>query len=316
MPRSVTTGWLAPTGTCWSGPPPVGAGPIWLPSPEEISPDHPVAAGMTTLRTWHDLRWWLPVNHLVDRVVRELRLTELTAELRRPRDHWRRLRFVVDQARAFCDAGGSGLAEFVAWAVEQIESEADVLETAVPEPDDDSVRILTVHGSKGLEFPITLLAGLGVPPRSDAEVLWGGSRPEARLKSGALESEGFGAQKNIEKQLDLAESVRLLYVAMTRAKDHLVVGCYHKPVSSASSHAQRLWDLLAESPLATVETEPPVIESVEEPAVVPNTAAPDREGFHREPCDSAGRGAVPGRSQRHVPGVGGRSIDGCARCKR
>jgi ATP-dependent helicase/nuclease subunit A len=256
------------------------AGGRWsylAPRPEGVSPDHPVAAGMAALRTWHDLRWWLPVNHLVDRVVRELRLTELTAELPRPRDHWRRLRFVVDQARAFCDAGGSGLAEFVAWAVEQIESEADVLETAVPEPDDDSVRILTVHGSKGLEFPITVLAGLGVPPRSDAEVLWGGSRPEARLKSGALESEGFGAQKTIEKQLDLAESVRLLYVAMTRAEDHLVVSCYHKPVSSASSHAQRLWDLLADSPLATVEMEPPVIES--DKAVVTDTVAPDREDF-------------------------------------
>lgn len=43
-----------------------------------------------------------------------------------------------------------------------LESEADVLQTVVPEPDDDAVLILTVHGSKGLEFPITILAGLGI----------------------------------------------------------------------------------------------------------------------------------------------------------
>lgn len=235
------------------------AGGRWsylAPPPEGIDADHPVVAGMAQLRAWHDLRWWMPANHLVERLARELRLAELTAEMRRPRDHWRRLRFVVDQARAFCDAGGSGLSEFVAWAVEQIESEADVLETAVPEPDDDSVRILTVHGSKGLEFPLTILSGLGVPPRSLTDVVWGEPRPEARLKAHVLESEGYSARVAEDKALDLAESVRLLYVAMTRARDYLVVGCYHKPVKGKDaqpSHAQRVWKHLHESPLVSLE---------------------------------------------------------------
>ena len=222
-------------------------------TPATLSAEHPVAAGMAQLRAWHDLRWWLPVNHLVERVVRELRLVELSAEMPRPRDHWRRLRFVVDQARAFCDAGGGGLTDFVSWAVQQLESEADVLETAVPELDDDSVRILTVHGSKGLEFPLTVLAGLGIPPRFTADVLWGGSRPEARLKKDWLATGGFADQSMVEKTLSLAESIRLLYVAMTRAQDHLVVGCYHKPVKnkkkSIPSHAQNVWDELAGLPL-------------------------------------------------------------------
>ena len=54
---------------------------------------------MAALRRYHDLRWWLPVHDLVALVVRELRLVELTAELRRPRDHWRRLRFLVGVIR-------------------------------------------------------------------------------------------------------------------------------------------------------------------------------------------------------------------------
>jgi len=262
------------------------AGGRWnylAPPPEGLSADHPVAAGMTALRRYHDLRWWLPVNELIDRIVRELRLVELTAGLRRPRDHWRRLRFLVDQARAFCDQGGSGLGDFVAWAVDQIDSDADVLETVVPEPDDDAVRILTVHGSKGLEFPVTIVAGLGFSLRSGAQILWGGPQPKARLRKG-LESSGYAAQAQIEKALDDAEAVRLLYVAMTRARDHLVLGCYHKPTKSGwRSYAQQLWRLLGAAPtLARVETVAPEVAAVDGSHDVWALSEVDRDAFVSE----------------------------------
>ncbi|MCW2502462.1 MAG: UvrD/REP helicase [Actinomycetia bacterium] len=235
----------------------------------------PVADGMATLRRYHDLHWWLPVNELVERIVRELRLTELTAAFPRPRDHWRRLRFVTDAARAFCDAGGSGLTAFTAWAADQIDSDADVLETAVPEPDDDAVRILTVHGSKGLEFPVTIVADLGGTGRPVPEVLWAGQRPEVRLR-GAVATAGFTGQAAAEKQLDEDEALRLLYVAMTRARDHLVLGCYHR-TKGQTSHARRLWPILTRQPgLATVE--PPI----ELKAAIPVRPAPRTAG---EPSD-------------------------------
>ena len=67
-----------------------------------------VAGAMAALRRYHDLRWWLPVNVLLERIIRERRAVELTAAHRRPRDHWRRLRFLTDQARMFLDDGGAG----------------------------------------------------------------------------------------------------------------------------------------------------------------------------------------------------------------
>ena len=124
----------------------------------------PVADAMAALRRYHDLRWWLPLNVLLDRIIRERRAVELTAAHRRPRDHWRRLRFLTDQARMFLDSGGSGLTGFVSWAREQIDSAADAIETITPERDDDAVQILTIHSSKGLEFPIVALAGINTPP--------------------------------------------------------------------------------------------------------------------------------------------------------
>ena len=48
-----------------------------------------------------------------------------------------------------------------------------MVETVLPETDDDAVRILTIHGAKGLEFPITILSGMttkAAGPRPGVEV--------------------------------------------------------------------------------------------------------------------------------------------------
>ena len=63
------------------------------------------------------------------------------------------------------DAGGSILREFLAWTEGQADEGARVIETVVPDPDDDAVRIMTIHAAKGLQFPIVVLTGLNVQPQ-------------------------------------------------------------------------------------------------------------------------------------------------------
>ena len=118
----------------------------------------------------------------VEAVVRARRLLELAAVHRRPRDHWRRIRFLLDQARAWEDAGGTSLRRFVEWASRQADEGVRVNEAVAPEPDDPALRILTVHGAKGLEFPIVILAGLNTLPSNQVPaVLWGPHGPELRV---------------------------------------------------------------------------------------------------------------------------------------
>ena len=90
----------------------------------------------------------------------------LDAALDRPdaRDVWRRIRYVIDQARAWSDAGGHGLRRYLAW-VHLLASESRNADTILPEHDDDAVRIMTVHAAKGLEFPITIVSGMTTKPR-------------------------------------------------------------------------------------------------------------------------------------------------------
>ena len=220
------------------------------PPPDLLPSDHPVVAGMAWLAEWHRRRWWVPVNELVAAIVEERKLVELCFAQRRPRDHWRRLRFVVDQARAFVEAEGRSLADFLGWAEMQTDEGAMAVETVVPEPDDDAVRILTVHGSKGLEFPVVLLAGLTAGRgASGTKVLYGDGGPEVWVSvpnrpGVAFTTAGFEDLAGSTKQADTDEAVRLLYVASTRARDHLLVSVHHKATGGANrTHAQQLYEL-------------------------------------------------------------------------
>ena len=137
------------------------------------------------------------------------------------------------------------------WLDEQREEGARVNESVVPEPDDDAVRVLTVHGSKGLEFPIVFLAGLGVGFRANPAALYHGEpEPELRLtttSAGTYATVGYADRCEREEVADRHEGMRLLYVATTRARDHLVVSLHHH--QGTSCHAAEIERVDAEHPL-------------------------------------------------------------------
>jgi ATP-dependent helicase/nuclease subunit A len=209
------------------------AGGTWDPrrAPPEGLEAHPVALAMAVLARLHDERWWREPSALVARAFDELRSFELCLAYHRPRDHWQRLRWLLDQARLFDETVGGSLRSFLAWAELQAEDDRRSGGVGPPDPDDDAVRIMTIHGSKGLEFPIVVLAGLEREVASGQRppaVLWReDGTPELRA-GGMLRSLGFDEAHTRERELDRLEQHRLLYVGMTRARDHLVVCLHHK----------------------------------------------------------------------------------------
>ena len=164
---------------------------------------------------------------IMEHLAADRRMLEAAIDAPRYRDVWRRLRFVIDQARAWTEATHGSLRDYLVWAAVQQEENSRVKEAVVPETDVQAVRIMTIHASKGLEFPMVILAGTGSGPNNQkAAALWDQSSQVQVHFIGDIRSAGYGTAEDIEKDFDDAERRRLLYVACTRAESHLVVSHY------------------------------------------------------------------------------------------
>ncbi|MBW3615585.1 MAG: PD-(D/E)XK nuclease family protein, partial [Actinobacteria bacterium] len=257
------------------------------PAPAGAPSDHVVARALAWLGELHRERLWLSPSEVLERIVRDRRLMELAVVERRPRDLWRRLRFVLDQCRAWEEAGGVTLRQYLRWAEGQSAEGSRVVETVLPESDDDAVRILTVHGAKGLEFPIVVLSGLTTEMRAfprGVEVRFPPTEAWAiKLKKGLSTAE-FELTQPLEEQMDHHERLRLLYVAATRARDHLVVSVHRKENDTASTAAALFYDKGWDSSLVDVLAfVTPVEEAVTAPAFELGPAElPSFEDWERE----------------------------------
>lgn len=126
------------------------------------------------------------------------------------------------------------------------------LRAAALAPPDAQIVLLTIHQAKGLEFPHVVLFGLGAPVRhSDQPMLVAthliakGERwPLIAIKPAPGEDKRLYefAWTMLEKPREEAERERLLYVAMTRARESLLLACELKAVAETSSRqGARIW---------------------------------------------------------------------------
>ena len=214
---------------------------------------HPVAVAIGALRDLFRRSRWLTPSEVLGALTVERRMFEAAASGPRARDSWRRLRFVIDQARAWSEIEHGGLRSYLAWATAQSAEGSRVAESVLPESDVDSVRIMTIHAAKGLEFPMVVLSGMTAQPMNNSGVrlLWSQDGYAVSL-SKDLQTGDFQEQLPLDEQMSSYERLRLMYVAATRARDHLVVSLHRS--GTTDTNARRLAD--ADAAMAGAEPLP------------------------------------------------------------
>ncbi len=136
------------------------------------------------------------------------------------------LRLLLEASESLADAGFDTLPAFVRWLREQESDDGRAVFGELDPGASSGVEVLTMHKAKGLEFPIVVLADLaGAPSSSGMTVCERSSgRLEFRLsRASGVATPGWDEAWERERKRRDAEEIRLLYVAMTRARDHLVL---------------------------------------------------------------------------------------------
>ncbi|MPZ22021.1 MAG: AAA family ATPase [Dehalococcoidia bacterium] len=190
----------------------------------------------------HQVRNDMRLSALVEEALRESRLTELHTLRRQGRQAVANLRKLAQMSRQYEAQTAATLHRFTRWLRTNRDGAAREGDAPahVPNSPGTEVNLYTIHAAKGLEFPIVILANLGGslnnPSREYADRV-GKELHVRRGSSGKAEfaTPRFAEIAPHEEARDDAERVRQLYVAATRARDHLVVGAFR------SGKVERCW---------------------------------------------------------------------------
>lgn len=206
---------------------------------------------LKNLRSWRTFSRHHSLVELVWLIYRQTGYYDYTGALPGGRQRQANLRALQDRAKQYEETSMKGLFKFLRF-LEELEEKNQDLGAARPLGEKENVvRIMSIHKSKGLEFPVVILAGAGKrfnrqDLREDILVdkdlglgpVWVDC--EKRLKYPTLAR--IAVKNKLRREL-LAEEIRILYVAMTRARESLIMVGVINDISAKLKKWQRITGL-------------------------------------------------------------------------
>jgi len=189
------------------------------------------AAFLKQMEKYRSYTVYMPIRKLLQTIFDEYGYLHYVAAVPGGEKRLANVQMLLEKAHAFEKISYCGLYHFIRY-VEQLQKyNVDYGEANTLDENADVVRIMSIHKSKGLEFPVTFVAGLAkrFNMQDTAKALIVDTDfglgtdyvdPDRRLKNSTLRKDALGVKMRAE---NLAEEIRVLYVAMTRAREKLIL---------------------------------------------------------------------------------------------
>ena len=193
--------------------------------------DEKASAFLEKLNSLRRLSLTLSADELVHRVIDETGYMAIAGAMSDGERRKLNLGLLSDYANKYEAAGNMGLSGFIRFIDKIARTEGDLASAAKPSEDANVVRIMTVHQSKGLEFPVCILADMQHKfneRENNASVIVNsvagiGIKRRAADGISLYDTASRQAAKIMSERMGRSEEMRVLYVALTRAKENLVM---------------------------------------------------------------------------------------------
>lgn len=188
-------------------------------------------AFLALLERFRNYAVYLPIHELIREFLEQTGYLYTASALPGGEQRRANLEMLLSKAESFEKTSYFGLFHFIRY-MEQVEKyDVDYGEASLQDENADTVRIMSIHRSKGLEFPVCFVSGLGKrfnmqdiakPVIVDMDLGIGLDYVDSvlRMKRGTLKKNVMAGKLQRDS---LGEELRVLYVAMTRAQEKLIL---------------------------------------------------------------------------------------------
>lgn len=186
---------------------------------------------LDNLQKWREMSLYMSTDQLLWQLYNDTGYYGMVGAMPAGEQRQANLRILFDRARQYEETSYKGLFNFISFIDKLKSSKGDMGSAKILGENDNVVRIMSIHKSKGLEFPVVILAGCGkkfnLQDMNKSILLhqdlgFGPDVVDHKLRLSWPSAAKQAIREKIKVET-LSEEMRILYVAMTRAREKLII---------------------------------------------------------------------------------------------
>ena len=212
---------------------------------------HKIDMVLEKLKKWKNEEEYTPLNEFIWKLYLETGFYNYVALLPNGNLRQANLKMLFEKAKQYEKVSFKGLFSFINFIDKVKTSSGDMSAAKIVGENDDVVRIMSIHKSKGLEFPIVFLSSTGkkfnmqdlnMPILIHQDIGFGIQYidSEKKIEYPTLTKEAIKIKSREET---ISEEMRVLYVALTRAKEKLIITGMSKDIDKELKSKEKMLEI-------------------------------------------------------------------------